>query len=84
MAESADRLGHDPSDLVTINARHASALAQASECLAAAASKLAGPEQMELVASDLRGVLDAFGEITGRIDNERMLDKLFATFCIGK
>jgi hypothetical protein len=31
-----------------------------------------------------RLALDALGEIVGRIDNERMLDKLFASFCIGK
>jgi len=37
-----------------------------------------------LIASDLRAALNALGEITGRIDNERMLDRLFATFCIGK
>ena len=38
----------------------------------------------ELLASDLRGALDAFGEISGRIDHERVLDELFAAFCIGK
>jgi tRNA modification GTPase len=80
----ADRAGHDPSDLVAINARHANALSQSREWLAAAESKLAASEPIELVASDLRSVMAAFGEITGRIDNERMLDQLFATFCIGK
>jgi tRNA modification GTPase len=38
----------------------------------------------ELVASDLRSALEAFGEISGKIDNEKVLDRLFATFCIGK
>ena len=38
----------------------------------------------ELLASDLRGALGALGEISGRVDNERMLDQLFASFCIGK
>jgi len=32
----------------------------------------------------MRGALDAFGEISGRIDHERVLDELFAEFCIGK
>jgi tRNA modification GTPase len=36
------------------------------------------------LASDLQSALGALGEITGRIDHERMLDRLFATFCIGK
>ena len=31
-----------------------------------------------------RGVLEAYGAISGKVDNERMLDALFATFCIGK
>jgi tRNA modification GTPase len=39
---------------------------------------------VELLASDLRGALEAFGEIAGKIDHERVLDQLFATFCIGK
>ena len=80
----ADRLGGQTSDFVAINARHANALTQSHEWLAAAETKLAASEPIELVASDLRGVLVAFGEISGRIDNERMLDRLFATFCIGK
>lgn len=80
----ADKIGHDPCDLVAINARHANALAQAREWLAAAESKLITKEPIELVASDLRGVMMSFGEVTGRIDNERMLDQLFAAFCIGK
>lgn len=71
-------------DLIAINARHADALIRAQACLADAGSKLQARTASELVASDLRGALDAFGEIAGKIDNERMLDHLFATFCIGK
>jgi tRNA modification GTPase len=71
-------------DSVAINARHAGALAQARDCLADALRKLDSRPESELVASDLRGALNAFGEISGRVDNERMLDRLFATFCIGK
>ena len=71
-------------DLIAINARHAHALGQARECLAAAATKIADRTAVELLASDLRGVLAAYGEISGKVDNERMLDALFATFCIGK
>jgi tRNA modification GTPase len=41
---------------------------------------------VELAAGALREALDALGEITGRaaVENERMLDALFANFCIGK
>ncbi len=73
-------------DGVAINARHAAALARAAEQLQAARAQLSlnANCRVELLASDLRGVLEAFGEIAGRIDNERVLDRLFATFCIGK
>jgi tRNA modification GTPase len=69
---------------LAVSARHADALRRAREGLEAASAKLASNEPSELIASDLRDALAAFGEITGRIDNERMLDQLFATFCIGK
>lgn len=81
---AADRFRQDAPDLIAVSARHAQALQQARDCLTEAASKLSQGGPIELVASDLRGVMAAFGEITGRIDNEQVLDALFATFCIGK
>lgn len=71
-------------DTIAINARHSNALTQARHCLGAAQEKLANDGPVELLASDLRGVLTAYGEISGKVDNERMLDALFSTFCIGK
>jgi tRNA modification GTPase len=81
----ADRLvGRGDDDMVAINARHADALMVAQQALRDAKNKLANVAPVELLASDLRGVLQAYGEISGRIDNERVLDELFASFCIGK
>ena len=71
-------------ETIAINARHADALGQARLCLVDAQAKLAANEPIELLASDLRGVLAAYGSISGKVDNERMLDALFSTFCIGK
>ena len=71
-------------ELVTINARHAHALTRASAGLREALAQLAENGPVELLASDLRDVLDAYGEISGKIDNERILDQIFAQFCIGK
>jgi tRNA modification GTPase len=71
-------------EIIAINARHAHALDQARDCLRQAREKLVANEPVELLASDLRGILAAYGEISGKVDNERMLDALFATFCIGK
>ena len=71
-------------ELIAINARHAHALEMAQGCLKSATEKIARNEAIELVASELRCALDSFGQISGKIDNERILDKLFASFCIGK
>ncbi len=72
------------SELIAINARHAHALKRAEEGLIGASIKLSDGLSSELIASDLRESLSAFGEISGKIDNEKILDELFATFCIGK
>lgn len=71
-------------DIIAVNARHADALRRAEAALDAAAAQLGNSEPVELLSSNLRAVLDAFGEIAGRIDHERILDDLFANFCIGK
>ena len=70
-------------DLV-VSVRHADALQRAGDALTEARRHLQPPIQTELAAARGREALDALGEIVGRIDNERMLDKLFASFCIGK
>jgi len=71
-------------DQVAINARHAAALAAVMDAIVDALAKLEHGEAAELLASDLRTALRAWEEIAGRVDNERMLDALFASFCIGK
>lgn len=72
------------SDPIAINARHATALAQARDCLVQSQLRLAAMEPTELLASNLRCALEAYGAISGSVDNERMLDSLFSEFCIGK
>jgi len=69
---------------LVVSVRHAEAMARASVALTEAVGHLKAPIQTELAAAQARAALDALGEIVGRIDNERMLDKLFASFCIGK
>ena len=69
---------------LVVSVRHAEAMARAAVSLTEAGGHLKAPIQTELAAAQARAALDALGEIVGRIDNERMLDKLFASFCIGK
>ncbi|HEY9155241.1 MAG TPA: tRNA uridine-5-carboxymethylaminomethyl(34) synthesis GTPase MnmE [Opitutaceae bacterium] len=76
-------LGHGE-ETIAINARHADALRRAEHALTRAQEGLGQQGEIELISSDIREGLNALGEIAGRIDNERMLDHLFSTFCIGK
>ncbi len=82
MADAFQPTGQE--DVIAINARHADALTRAKISLQAALANLSASGPVELLASDLRGTLAAYGDIVGKVDNERMLDQLFATFCIGK
>ncbi len=82
LVDSLQPTGQD--DQIAINARHADALGRARSCLQSALANLGENGPVELLASDLRGTLAAYGDIVGKVDNERMLDQLFATFCIGK
>jgi tRNA modification GTPase len=72
------------SEVIAINARHTQALEQAQNCLQSAKLKLAQNIASELLSSDLRSALESFAQISGKIDHERILDELFASFCIGK
>jgi tRNA modification GTPase len=42
------------------------------------------PDQPELGAEDLRQAARSLGRITGRVDVEDVLDRVFGAFCIGK
>ncbi len=59
--------------------RHREAVESAASSLARALNS-----DSELQAEDLRLALRALGRITGRVDVERILDKIFLEFCIGK
>ncbi len=72
------------SDELIVSARHATALQRAVEALDATSTLLRDDGPAELVASELRLAVESFGEVVGKIDNEAMLDQLFANFCIGK
>lgn len=71
-------------DVTMVSSRHAAALERAKDAIEIARKQLKLGIHTELAATELRAALDAVGEIVGKIDNEAMLDKLFANFCIGK
>lgn len=55
-----------------------------SEAAARLRQALAEKERLELAAEDVRLAARALDRITGRIDPEAVLGRIFATFCIGK
>jgi len=61
--------------------RHAERLREAR---ARVASALANAEEVELAAEDVRLAARALAQVTGRVDPEDVLDRVFSTFCIGK
>ncbi len=64
-------------------ARHIEALVRASASLAMATQQLDW-KQGELAAQELRDSHQALGEITGQMDADALLGKIFSSFCIGK
>ena len=78
-----ERLEGDEAPLVT-RARHRELV---REALAAVERALDGAQRgmgAELVSEDLRLAAQALGRITGTIDAEDLLDRIFSQFCVGK
>ena len=61
--------------------RHRELLSEAARRLRQA---LAEDQALELAAEDVRLAARALDRITGRIDPDEVLGRIFATFCIGK
>lgn len=70
--------------VVITNLRHRSALQRTEASLARATVSLGEKYAPEFVALDLNEARCALEEITGQIQNEDILERIFATFCIGK
>ena len=62
--------------------RHAESLTEARDYLRRALSDVG--LEVELAAEDVRLAARALSRITGRIDPEDVLDRVFSSFCIGK
>ncbi len=70
---------------VVTRARHRRALEETAAALGrAVAESAAQSPREELIAEELRHAAWALGGLTGRVDVEDVLDKIFREFCIGK
>jgi tRNA modification GTPase len=70
---------------VVTRARHRRALEETAAALdRAVVESAAQTPREELIAEELRQATSALGRLTGRVDVEDVLDKIFRDFCIGK
>lgn len=85
IAEWIDKRGATlPDNGLLVSRRHAECLRGACRALKAAREILLNGSPFELAATEVRAAIRDLEAIVGRFDNEAMLDRLFATFCIGK
>lgn len=72
------------SDGTFIKLRHKGALEKTFQNIRRAKENLERRAPLEILALDLRSVLNSLGEIVGEVTSEEILDKIFSQFCIGK
>jgi tRNA modification GTPase len=71
-------------DALVTRERHRRALERAHSGIGHALVMLERGDPIELMAEEVRLASRAIGEITGRVDVEHVLDRIFSSFCIGK
>ncbi|MEQ9485041.1 tRNA uridine-5-carboxymethylaminomethyl(34) synthesis GTPase MnmE [Coleofasciculus sp. F4-SAH-05] len=69
---------------LAINQRQAAALTQAKIALEQVQETITQQLPLDFWTIDLRGAIQALGEITGEEVTESVLDRIFSRFCIGK
>lgn len=69
---------------LTINQRQAAALTRAYSSLQQVIATIGDGLPLDFWTIDLRGTIQALGEITGQEVTESVLDRIFSRFCIGK
>lgn len=69
---------------LAVNQRQAAALTRAKISLQQVQATIAQQLPLDFFSIDLRGAIQALGEITGEDITESVLDQIFSRFCIGK
>lgn len=80
LGRAVGELAAVPETAVLTRERHRLALSESAGALERAGSAT----QVDLLAEDIRLAVRALGRITGRVDVEDILDRIFGEFCIGK
>ena len=85
LVDAADIPEITENDVIITNARHYEALLRADESLQRVFESMDMDMSGDIIAEDLRMVLEELGEITGgQISSQETLNNIFKHFCIGK
>ena len=85
LVKAADIPEITENDVIITSARHYEALTKAHESLQRVLESMDMGMSGDIIAEDLKMVLDALGEITGgQISSQETLNNIFKHFCIGK
>lgn len=76
----ADRISPERESSLVTNSRHIAALQSASRAIESAMDAY----DIDCAATDIRAALISLGEITGSSVDGEVIDRIFATFCVGK
>ena len=76
----ADRISPERESSLVTNSRHIAALSNASRAIESAMEAA----DIDCAATDIRAALISLGEITGSSVDSEVIDRIFATFCVGK
>ncbi len=71
-------------EVLVTNARHYEALLKAQHSLKTAHQSLNNQAPADLMAQDLKDVIEDLAQITGEITSQDILSNIFKNFCIGK
>ena len=74
----------EPREDMLTHQRHIALAREAAAKLTQAADALRSGVQLDLVVVDLREALWLLGRITGESVDDRLLDEIFSSFCVGK
>jgi len=74
----------DPQAVIIPNLRHKLILDRCLVSLSSAVNGLNRGSPLELIAIDVKEVVDSLGEITGGSADNDVIDQIFSRFCIGK
>ncbi len=85
LVKAADIPEITENDVIVTSARHYEALTRANEALQRVLESMDMEMSGDIIAEDLKIVLDELGEITGgQINSQETLNNIFKHFCIGK